>query len=54
MMPRKPVADTPTMLEQVAEAIAKADRADMRDDPARYRRLALAGLKRLAKPTDTA
>jgi hypothetical protein len=50
----KPIAaNTTTMLEQVAEAIATADGADMRDDPARYLRLAQAALRPLAKPTDT-
>jgi hypothetical protein len=52
-MPKKPVADTMTMLAHVAEAIAKADGAAMQDDPARYLRLAQAALKPLAKPTDT-
>lgn len=52
-MPRKPVADTTTMLKQVAEAIAKADGADMRDDAARYLRLGQAAVKPLAKPTET-
>ena len=41
------------MLKQVAEAIATADGADMRDDPPRYLRLAQAALKPLATPTDT-
>ena len=52
-MPRKPAADTTTTLNQVAEAIAEADGADVQDDPARYRRLALAALTPLAKPTRT-
>jgi hypothetical protein len=43
-------ADT-TMLDQIADAIAKADGAAMQADPARYRRLALAALKPLEKPT---
>jgi hypothetical protein len=50
-MPKKPVADTTTMLKQVAQAIARADGADMQDDAARYLRLAQAALEPLAKPT---
>jgi hypothetical protein len=41
------------MLDQVAKAIAKADGAEMRTYPARYRRLALAALEPRAKPTET-
>jgi hypothetical protein len=41
------------MIDQIAIAIAKADGADLRADPARYRRLALAALKPLAQPTAT-
>ena len=40
------------MIEQVARAIAKADGARFEDDPARFRRLALAALKPLARPTE--
>jgi len=51
-MPRNRVADTTTMLKQVAGAIAKADGADTQVDAERYLRLAQAALKPLAKPTD--
>jgi hypothetical protein len=40
------------MVDQIADAIAKADGVDIRADPVRYRRLALAALKPLEKPTD--
>jgi hypothetical protein len=52
-VPKKLSADTATMLKQVAEAIAKADGADMHDDAVRYLRLAQAALKPLARPTDS-
>jgi hypothetical protein len=52
MMPRKPAATSMPMIDKIAEAIAKADGGDMRLDPTRYRRLALAALQRLAMPTD--
>jgi hypothetical protein len=39
------------MIDQIAEAIARADGGDLRADPARYRRLALAALMPLVKPT---
>jgi hypothetical protein len=50
MMPKQPA--TNTMLDQIAEAIAAADGAEVRGDPDRYRRLASAALKPLVKPTD--
>jgi hypothetical protein len=50
-MPKPPVKAGPTV-NQIAQAIAKADGADIRDDPARYQRLALAALKPLEKPTE--
>jgi hypothetical protein len=40
------------MLDQIAGAIAKADGGDLHADADRYRRLALAALKPLNKPTD--
>jgi hypothetical protein len=40
------------MLDQIAEAIAKADGGDLHADADRYRRLAVAALKPLMKPTD--
>jgi hypothetical protein len=51
--PKKPIAITTTMIDLVAYAIAREDGADIRLDPSRYRRLALAALKPLAKPTET-
>jgi hypothetical protein len=50
MMAKKPIT-TVTMIDLVAEAIAKADGPDPRIDPSRYRRLALAALTPLSKPT---
>jgi hypothetical protein len=41
------------MIEEVARAIATADSARFENDAARYRKLALAALKRVAKPTET-
>jgi hypothetical protein len=49
MMP----ANVTPMTQQIAEAIANADGSDLQTDPARYRRLALAALQPLAKPTGT-
>ena len=46
-MPRPPPPST-SMLDQVAAAIATADSARFENDPARYRKLALAALKPLA------
>jgi len=40
------------MIEQIARAIAMADGVEFEDDPARFRRLALAALKPLTRPTD--
>jgi hypothetical protein len=40
------------MVDQDAEAIAKADGGDLNADADRYRRLALAALKPPMKPTD--
>jgi hypothetical protein len=52
-MPKTLAATRTSMIDQVglALAIAKADGADLRADPARYRRLALAALKPLKHPT---
>jgi hypothetical protein len=52
-MPEKSAAGTATMIDQIARAIANADGGDLRADPARYRRLALAALKPLGRPTET-
>jgi hypothetical protein len=51
-MPNKPAGKAATMIDEVAEAIAKADGGDLHADSARYRRLAQAALKPLAKPTE--
>jgi hypothetical protein len=40
------------MVDQVGRAIATADGADVEGDPPRYRRLALAALKPLTRPTE--
>jgi len=40
------------MVDQAARAISKADGAEFESDPARYRRLALAALKPLTRPTE--
>jgi hypothetical protein len=41
-----------SMLEQVAAAIATADGTKFEDNPTRFRRLALAALKPVARPTE--
>ena len=43
---------TDSMVDQVGTAIATADGADFKSDPPRYRRLALAALKPLIRPTE--
>ena len=50
-MTRRSVS-TASMMDQVGTAIATADGADFESDPARYRRLALAALKPLTRPTE--
>jgi hypothetical protein len=40
------------MAEQIGRAIAKADGADFENDPTRFRRLALAALEPLTRPTE--
>jgi hypothetical protein len=40
------------MVDQVGRAIAKADGAEFDRDPPRYRKLALAALKPLTRPTE--
>jgi hypothetical protein len=42
-----------TIVNQIGIAIAGADGANVSTDPARYRRLALAALKPLTRPTET-
>ena len=51
-MTRKPTS-TGGMIDQIGKAIATADGADFEGDPARYRRLALAALQPLTRPTET-
>jgi hypothetical protein len=51
-MPRQPPPATGTMIDLIAVAIAKADGSDVRADPERYRRLAMAALKPVARPTE--
>jgi hypothetical protein len=53
MMPKKPAAQTMPMIDQTATAIAKADGAHIRTNPARYWLLAMAALLPLARPTET-
>jgi hypothetical protein len=45
-------APTVTMIEQIGRAIAKAGDARFEDNPERFRRLALAALKPLVRPTE--
>ena len=40
------------MVNQMSMAVAKADGAKFEDDPIRFRRLALAALKPLTRPTE--
>ena len=40
------------MIDQIGMAIAKTDGAAFEDDPARFRRLALAALEPLTRPTE--
>jgi hypothetical protein len=40
------------MIDQVARAITAADGAAFEDDPSRFRKLAMAALKPLARPTE--
>lgn len=51
-MPRSPLPTTTARVEQIARVIATADGAEFKDDSARFRRLALAALKPLARPTE--
>ena len=51
-MPRQRVAAAETMVNRMASALAKADGPASVEDPARYRRLALAALKPLAAPSE--
>jgi hypothetical protein len=40
------------MVDQIGMAIAKADNTEFENDPSRFRRLALAALKPLTRPTE--
>jgi hypothetical protein len=51
-MAKKSAGTVTTMINRIAQAIAEADGAEARADPARYQRLALAALKTLEKPTE--
>jgi hypothetical protein len=51
-MPRRRGVQTGTMVDRVGRAIAEADGGDFEADHARYRRLAMAALKPLARPTE--
>jgi hypothetical protein len=51
-MPRHRGVQTGTMVERMGRAIAEADGGDFEVDPARYRRLAIAALEPLARPTE--
>ncbi len=51
-MPRQSDAASGTMVELIGRAIAGADGTDSQADVDRYRRLALAALEPLAKPTE--
>jgi hypothetical protein len=50
-MTKQPALAT-TMVDQIGRAIATADEAEFEDDPGRFRRLALAALKPLTRPTE--
>ena len=51
-MPRQSEAVSNTMLDLVGQAIAAADGTEFQADQVRYRRLALAALGPLGKPTE--
>ena len=51
-MPRQSEIVSTTMIDLVAQAIAAADGTEFQVDPAKYRRLALAALGPLGKPTE--
>ena len=46
------LVSTASMVDQVGTAIAKADGINFESDPARYRKLALAALGPLVRPTE--
>ncbi len=49
---RRTSSSTPSMVDQIAKAIAKTDGARFEDDPKRFRKLGLAALKPLTRPTE--
>ncbi len=51
-MSRQSEAVSTTMLDLVGQAIATADGAEFGANPARYRRLAVAALKPMGRPTE--
>ncbi len=51
-MPRQPVTRDTSMVELMGHALAEAEGANFNDNAARYRGLALAALKPLARPTE--
>jgi len=48
----RPSAPTTSMVDQIARAIAAVDGTKFEDDPKRFRMLALAALKPVARPAD--
>ena len=52
-MPKQPVIQPTSMVDRMAQALAKAEGAASASNPRRYRRLAFASLKPLALPTKT-
>jgi hypothetical protein len=50
-MTKQPVSAT-SMVDQIGRALATADGAKFEDDPGRFRRLALAALKPMTRPTE--
>jgi hypothetical protein len=51
-MPQQPPSHALSMVDQVGNAIAKAENGNFAEDAARYRRLVLAAVKPLARPTE--
>lgn len=51
-MPRSSPSSNASTIDQIARAIAAADGGSFDADPRRFRKLALAALKPLARPTD--
>ena len=51
-MPKNPVIQPASMVDRIAQALAKADGATLESNPKRYRRWALTSLSSLAVPTE--